>query len=471
MATERDYYELLGVARDADDATIKKAFRRLARQLHPDVSNEPDAELRFREVTEAYEVLASSETRALYDRYGHAGLRSGGFRPTQFDVGGLADIFSAFFGDDLFSARGPPPRRRCRRDRRDRARRGGPGRHGDSAVRGRRVPARRVAAMESSPGTTPVRCTRCDGTGRLQHVTRSVLGQFVRTQACPQCAGRGVVIEHPCQTCDGAGLVVDRREREVEMPAGIHDGQRIRLSGEGHAGESGGRAGDVYVRVRVKPDPRFVREGNDIYSQVDVTIVEAAIGATHTVETLDGPIELELEPGTQPGDVKVLRGKGMPVLQGFGRGDHRVLVNVTVPTTAQRRPAAPAARVRGCERRRHLSARRELLRQAEERVPLIGLRRVSVQIGSDRAEEARATMIELFPEGFEEVERATGVELAAYTDAAGEERIWHVFSGAQSPTSRTAGRTAGAPSTVRSASVGSGSGRRGRRRRTTCWRS
>jgi molecular chaperone DnaJ len=135
-----------------------------------------------------------------------------------------------------------------------------------------------------------------------------VLGQFVRTQACPQCAGRGVVIEHPCQTCEGAGLVVDRREREVEVPAGIHDDQRIRLSGEGHAGESGGRAGDV-----------------------DVTIVEAAIGATHTIETLDGPIELELQPGTQPGDVKVLRGKGMPVLQGFGRGDQRVLVNVTVP--------------------------------------------------------------------------------------------------------------------------------------------
>jgi molecular chaperone DnaJ len=140
-----------------------------------------------------------------------------------------------------------------------------------------------------------------------------------------------VIVEHPCHTCAGAGLVVDSREREVQVPAGIHDGQRIRLSGEGHAGEAGGRAGDVYVRVRVKPDPRFVREGNDVYSQVDVTIVEAAIGGTRTVETLDGPVELELQPGTQPGDVRVLRGKGMPVLQGFGRGDHRVLVNVTVP--------------------------------------------------------------------------------------------------------------------------------------------
>ena len=330
MATERDYYEVLGVSRDADDATIKKAFRRLARELHPDVSTEPDTAVRFREVTEAYEVLASSETRTLYDRYGHAGLRSGGFRPTQFDLSGLSDIFSAFFGDDVFSA--------------------GTRRRGADvgatveielaeAARGIKVnvPFEVAVACETcggdgvEPGTTPVRCLRCDGTGRLQHVTRGVLGQFVRTQSCPQCNGRGVIVEHPCHTCSGGGLVVDSREREVDVPAGIHDGQRIRLSGEGHAGESGGRAGDVYVLVRVKPDPRFVREGNDIYSQVDVTIVEAALGGTHTVETLDGPIEVDLQPGTQPGDVRVLRGKGMPVLQGFGRGDQRVLVNVTVP--------------------------------------------------------------------------------------------------------------------------------------------
>jgi molecular chaperone DnaJ len=339
MTTERDYYEVLGVSREADDATVKKAFRRLARQLHPDVSTEPDAEIRFREVTEAYEVLASSETRALYDRYGHAGLRSGGFQPTQFDLGGLGNIFSAFFGDDLFA---PGTRRRgadvgatVEIELAD-------------AARGIKVtvpfevavPCTTCGGDGVEPGTTPVRCPRCEGTGRLQHVTRGVLGQFVRTQACPQCAGRGVIIEHPCHTCDGAGLVVDRREREVDVPPGIHDGQRIRLSGEGHAGEAGGRAGDVYVRVAVRPDPRFVREGNDIYSQLDVTIVEAALGGTRTVETLDGEIELELQPGTQPGEVRVLRGKGMPVLQGFGRGDQRVLVNVTVPrrlTEDQRR--------------------------------------------------------------------------------------------------------------------------------------
>jgi len=174
----------------------------------------------------------------------------------------------------------------------------------------------------------------------VQQVSRTVLGQFVRTHACPQCAGRGVIIEHPCHTCAGAGLVVQERELRVDVPAGIHDGQRIRVSGEGHAGELGGRSGDVYVLVHVKPDARFVREGNDIYTQVDLTIVEAALGTSTTVETLEGPIELDLAPGTQPGDVRVLRGKGMPVLQGFGRGDQRVLVNVSVPrrlTDEQRR--------------------------------------------------------------------------------------------------------------------------------------
>src|SRR5436190_897975 len=232
--TERDYYELLGVPRDAPEQEIKKAFRRLARQLHPDVSDAPDAGTRFREVSEAYEVLSNAETRQLYDRFGHAGLRSGGFTPTHFDVGNLGDLFSAFFGDDVFGG-----------------------------------------------------------------------------------AGRGQIIEHPCDTCDGAGRTIDERTLNVDIPAGIHDGQRIRLSGEGHAGALGGRAGDVYVLVRVRPDSRFVREDNDIYSQVDLTIVQAALGATVDVETLEGNVELEFAAGTQPGQVRVLRGRGMPVLQGF----------------------------------------------------------------------------------------------------------------------------------------------------------
>jgi len=162
-------------------------------------------------------------------------------------------------------------------------------------------------------------------------VTRSAFGDFVRTQTCPACGGTGRLIAHPCRDCDGAGQVLEERTLEVEIPPGIHDGQRIRLSGEGHSGILGGRSGDVYVRVRVKSDPRFVREGDDIFSTVDLTMTQAALGARVTIPTLDGETELEFAPGTQPGEVVVLRGRGIPVLQGFGRGEHRVLVNVAVP--------------------------------------------------------------------------------------------------------------------------------------------
>ena len=330
--TDRDFYELLGVPRDADDATIKKAFRRLARELHPDVSTAPDAEARFREAAEAYEVLTNSETRALYDRYGHAGLRSGGFTPTGFDVGGLGDLFATFFGDDMFggqtrrSRRGADVGSEIEISLADAARGISVGVPFDVTV-----PCATCGGDGVEPGTSPVSCTRCGGSGRLQHVSRSVFGEFVRTQACPQCRGAGRIVEHPCTACAGAGRLAEPRTIDVKVPAGIHDGQRIRVSGEGHAGELGGRAGDVYVRVHVLPDPRFVREGNDIFSQVDLTVVQAALGAEIQVETLEGKVDLTLEPGVQPGDVRVLRGRGMPVLQGFGRGDHRVLVNVTVP--------------------------------------------------------------------------------------------------------------------------------------------
>jgi molecular chaperone DnaJ len=334
--TGRDYYEILGLGREADEKTIKSAFRRLARELHPDVSELPDAEERFREAAEAYEVLSKRETRELYDRYGHEGLRTGGFRPTQFDFANLADLFSVFFGDELFGGMGAAPGRRAARG-------------ADvlaeveielvEAAEGttRTVPFEIAVACRTchgtgaEPGTEPVTCSRCEGSGRLRSVSTSVFGQFVRTQTCPQCGGAGRVVEKACPDCRGSGRVTDRRELEVEIPAGIHDGQRIRLSGEGHAGVLGGRAGDVYVLVRVRPDPRFVRDGNDIISTVDLTMTGAALGTRVVVPTLDGDIELDFGPGTQPSEVRVLRGKGMPVLQGFGRGDHRLLVNVTVP--------------------------------------------------------------------------------------------------------------------------------------------
>jgi len=329
--TERDYYELLGVARGADEGEIKKAFRRLARELHPDVSEAPDAEERFREVVEAYEVLSNAETRELYDRYGHAGLRSGGFQPGHFDFGSLSDLFAAFFGDDLIGGRAGRSR--------------GPDLAAEveielvDAARGtkREVPFRVAVTCThcggdgAEPGTEITTCPTCAGAGRLQQVSRSVFGEFVRTTTCPTCGGSGRKIETPCSVCSGAGRVVEERTLDVDIPPGIHDGQQIRLSGEGHAGALGARAGDVYVRVRVRPDPRFVREGNDIFSTVDLTMTQAALGATVTVPSLDGEEQIEVDAGTQPGAVVVLRGRGMPVLQGYGRGDQRVLVNVVVP--------------------------------------------------------------------------------------------------------------------------------------------
>ena len=342
MATSRhDYYELLGVSRNADEAELKKAFRRLARTLHPDVSEEPDAEERFREVVEAYEVLSKPETRELYDRYGHDGLRGGGFTPTTFDLGSLADLFGAFFGDELFgmgrtrSARGADVAAEIEIELVEAAR--GATRQVPFPVT---VTCATCSGSGAKPGTEPVACATCDGRGRLQQVTRTMLGEFVRTQACPACNGSGRVVEHPCLECDGSGRTVEERTLDVEIPPGIHDGQQIRLSGEGHAGDLGGPAGDVYVQVRVKPHPRLVREGNDLFCAVDLTMTEASLGAKVRIPTLDGEEELELEPGTQPGRLHVLRGKGMPVLQGFGRGDQRVLVNVQVPrrlTEEQRR--------------------------------------------------------------------------------------------------------------------------------------
>ena len=343
MATaERDYYELLGVSRDASETEIKKAFRRLARELHPDVSDAPDAEERFKEVVEAYEVLSKSETRQLYDRYGHAGLRNGGFTPGSVDFGSLSDLFSAFFGDDLFGGGG----------RAGRARGGDIGAEVEielvEAARGTTrevpydvaVPCAHCGGDGAEPGSQITTCDACGGAGRLQQVSRSLFGEFVRTQACPSCGGSGRRIEQPCRECRGAGSVLEERRLSVEIPPGIHDGQRIRITGRGHAGGNGGAAGDVYVQVRVRPDARFVREGDDVFSTLELTMTQAALGATVTIPTLDGEQELKLDAGTQPGTFVSLHGKGMPVLQGFGRGDHRVLVNVLVPrhlTEEQRR--------------------------------------------------------------------------------------------------------------------------------------
>jgi molecular chaperone DnaJ len=333
MATaERDYYELLGVERGAGDAEIKRAFRKLARELHPDVSDAPDAAERFKEVAEAYEVLSNPETRDLYDRYGHAGLQGGGFTPGHVDLGNLSDIFSAFFGDGLF---GGQPSRSAR--------------GGDVAVQVEisladaytgvtvSVPLRVAAECErcggdgAEPGTSPTTCPTCAGAGVLQQVSQSVFGQFVRQSPCRQCGGAGRIVETPCEQCDGDGRVVEENILDVEIPAGIHDGQQIRAQGQGHAGTPGSRRGDAYVHIRVQPHERLVRDGDDLLTAARVTMTDAALGVTVTVPTPEGDFELELPAGVQPGEVRVVRGRGMPSLRNGRRGDLRVHIEVEVP--------------------------------------------------------------------------------------------------------------------------------------------
>ncbi len=344
MSSTRDYYEVLGVSRDADDATIKKAFRRLARELHPDVNrHDPDAEEKFKEAAEAYEVLSDAERRATYDRYGREGLRSGGYAPN-FDAGSIADIFEAFFGGggspfgDLFGMGGGV------RDR------GGAIQGGDVAVTAEIDLAEAAAgtAVEVSyeavgvcehchgngaePGTPIETCARCQGTGQLRAVSRTPFGQVMRTTVCDVCHGDGRVARDPCKVCRGRGRRVERPKVKVDVPAGISDGQRIRISGRGHAGERGGPPGDLYVLVRVREDPRFVRDGDDLITAVDVSAPLAALGTVVSVDTvLDGPVEVEIPAGTQPHETLVVRGAGMPALRGRRHGDLRVVVNVVVP--------------------------------------------------------------------------------------------------------------------------------------------
>jgi molecular chaperone DnaJ len=341
--TERDYYEILGVDRQASDDDIKRAFRKLARELHPDVNDAPDAEDRFREVAEAYDVLSDDQRRATYDRYGHAGLRGGGYQPSGFDFGSLSDLFSTFFGEGLFgegAARGT------------RAARGADvtavteislseaftGATARISIRAAETCAR-CAGRGAEPGTSPITCPACNGTGRVQQISQTVFGQFVRSSACGTCGGDGLVVEHPCAACEGRGRLVVDKPLEVDVPAGIHDGQRIRVRGAGHAGAFGGPSGDVFVQVRVQPRPGLEREGDDLHAMVEITMIQAALGTEVRVEIPDGEHRLELAPGTQPGAVHTVRGKGMPSLQTGRRGSLHVHVDVRVPTrlTAEQR--------------------------------------------------------------------------------------------------------------------------------------
>jgi molecular chaperone DnaJ len=333
--TERDYYEVLGVPRDASESEIKRAFRSRARELHPDVSAAPDADGQFKEVAEAYEVLSDPERRATYDRFGHAGLRSGGYRPTFTDFGSIADVFAAFFGEDPFGMSATAVRQSPR---------GGDVQavveiELEDAFAGMQavvpidvaIPCERCNATGAEPDTGKKTCPVCGGAGILRRVSRSVFGEFVSQRTCAECGGAGRVLETPCRECRGEGRRVDVRELEVEIPAGIQDGQRIRIRGEGHVGPQGGTTGDAFVAVRVLPDPRFVRDGDDLHTAVRLTMTDAALGTSVRVPGLGAEIDLEIPPGTQPGEVLVLDGAGMPSLNGSRRGALYVRLDVAVP--------------------------------------------------------------------------------------------------------------------------------------------
>jgi molecular chaperone DnaJ len=331
---KRDYYQVLGVERNASDGEIKKAFRRLARELHPDVNaHDPEAEEKFKEAAEAYEVLSDSERRQTYDRFGHEGLRSGGFTPGA-GFGSFQDIFDAIFGGgDPFGGFG-----RASAAGADVAAVVEIGLEDVLEDQIREVSFEAVSGCDrcrgngAEPGTPIETCPRCEGTGQIREVSRSIFGQVVRAMACDRCGGDGRIPQTPCERCGGAGHVTELRTWEVDIPAGIEDGQRVRIAGAGHAGASGARQGDLYVEVRIEADDRLARQGTELITRAEVPVTTAIVGGEVFVPTLEGEVAIEVPPGTQHGEMGVLSGRGLPPLRGGRRGDQHVVFELVVPT-------------------------------------------------------------------------------------------------------------------------------------------
>jgi molecular chaperone DnaJ len=336
--TKRDYYEVLGVAKGATADDIKKAFRKMARQFHPDVNKAPDAESKFKEVNEAYEVLSDDQKRAAYDRYGHAATQGGGFSGAEgFGGAGfndINDIFSEFFGG---FARANAQQRRG-------PRRGADMRHDLKidfleAIFGvekeveivRNETCTRCTGNGSEPGTSPTRCRTCNGTGEVRRVQQSILGSFVNVTTCPTCNGSGEVITVPCKQCGGRKQTRVTRTLSVSIPPGVDTGTQIRLNGEGEPGVNGGPAGNLYVVINVAPHQYFRRKDEDIIVELSVNVAQAALGDEIEVPTVDGKEKLNIPAGTQSGSVFRLKNKGVPHLRRSTRGDQLVLVNVQVP--------------------------------------------------------------------------------------------------------------------------------------------
>lgn len=339
-----DFYAVLGIQRDATDDEIKKAYRRLAREHHPDANpDNPDAEERFKEIQLAYEVLKDPEKRERYDRYGIDGLRGagmgGGGGEDPFGFGGLGDLFEAFFGgSSVFGGATRPAQR-------------GPRRGSDAeaaltleftdAVFGCQQDLRVRMAVScgtcggsgARPGTQPTTCATCGGVGEVRRVRQSILGQMVTASPCPRCGGTGQEITSPCHDCRGEGRKTEERTYTVDVPAGVDDGNTLRLTGRGHAGARGGPAGDLFVHLRVRPHPVFERDGVDLVDELHLPMTQAALGAILEYQTLDGDEEVQIPAGTQSGRQVVLRGRGVPRVDGRGRGD--LVIRVVVDTPAE----------------------------------------------------------------------------------------------------------------------------------------
>jgi molecular chaperone DnaJ len=329
-----DYYEILGVSRNATNDELKSAFRTLARKYHPDVNKEPDAEEKFKEINEAYAVLSDPEKRRVYDQYGAEGLNSTGGMPdwTTMD---FSDILGEFFG--FGSTR--------TRQRQNAPRRGADLNYSvtltfEEAVFGveKQVEITRDEVCSTchgsgaEPGTTPTRCTNCGGTGEVRQVRQTFLGSMVQVTTCPVCNGRGEVINTPCHTCKGRGFERKVQTKPVSIPGGVDNGNQLRLAGEGQPGVNGGPHGNLYIEIKVKSHKFFRRKENDILLDLNINVAQATLGADIDVPTIEGTSKLHVPAGTQPGKVFSLRNKGFPVLNGSGRGDELVIINVEMPT-------------------------------------------------------------------------------------------------------------------------------------------
>jgi molecular chaperone DnaJ len=342
MATDRNYYEILGVPREASDAEIKRAFRKLAQEWHPDVNRKAGADERFKEVNEAYQVLSDPQRRQQYDLFGTAGMGGpgfeGGFAPGA-GFGAFSDLFDAFFGGTAAGG-----------VRRGRAAVGSDLRYDlgitfVEAITGTekevefpvldRCPT--CGGSGAKAGSGPITCSQCGGRGEIRHVRQTMLGQMVNVVTCPRCRGEGKVVEDACATCSGDGRTRRSKRLRVTIPPGIDDGHQIRLSAEGEAGPRGGPPGSLYVAIHVQPHPDLRREGTELYHELELSIAQAALGATVTVPTVEGDEEVDVRPGTQPGAEIKLKGRGAPHLRRTGaRGDLHVLVRVKVPTRLSR---------------------------------------------------------------------------------------------------------------------------------------